>query len=126
MLTNGFNPKRGNSAESLIPALSYYSLPGEQYNSITFIISTSCVVNGTFTNTLGIVVYVLTPPELAALNHNGVVGQYAWSSGRIANLSVYRLDVTILPGQWALVFYNPNLINTTVVGFYTAVTLDPV
>lgn len=125
VLTNGFHLKKASSAEDLIPQLTYYSLPGEQYNAVTFIISSNSVISGTFTNTLGIVVYVLNPHEMFDLNHNGTVvdSEYTWSSGTIANLTVYSLYVTVLPGQWNLVFYNPNLINATVLGFYTAVTL---
>jgi hypothetical protein len=123
VLTNGFHPSKVSTSEDLVPALAYYSLPGQQYNSITFIVGSNSVINGTFTNTIGIAVYILSPTELAALNHNGVVSGYTWSSGTIANLTVYHLGASVVPGQWSLVFYNPNLVNTTVVGFYTAVTL---
>jgi hypothetical protein len=126
VVTNGFRGRAG-SGDELIPALSYYSLPAEQYNDVAFIAHSTSVINGTFTNSLGLIVYIMTPSQIASLNHNGVVGTYNWSSGPIPEQQAYGLRVTVQPGQWNLVFLNPNTaaINTTVVGFYTAVTLSP-
>lgn len=123
--TDGFRLTRASSTDDLIPALSYFSLPAEQYNDVAFVAHSESVINGTFTNTLGVIVYLFTPAQIAALNHNDTVGSYAWSSGQIAGLSVYGLALTVQPGEWNLVFFNPNTaaVNTTVVGFYTAVTL---
>ncbi len=127
VLTNGFHPNRASSADDLIPALSYYSLPPEEYNDVAFVAHSTSVINGTFTNTLGVIVYLLTPPQIKILNHNGTVVGYNWTSGLIADLTVYGLDKTVQPGEWNLVFLNPNTanINTTTVGFYTAITLSP-
>lgn len=127
VFTNGFHLKRVSSSDDLIPALTYFSLPAEQYNDVAFIAHSTSVINGTFTNTLGVIVYLLTPPQIKVLNHNGTVGGYNWSSGLIADLTVYGLDTTVQQGQWNLVFLNPNAaaINTTTVGFYTAITLTP-
>lgn len=124
-LSGGFHPGSKSRSVVLVPQDDYYSLPGEQYNAISFIVQGTSVITGTFTNTLGVVVYVLDPSELAAFNHNGTVGAYEWSSGEIANLSVYQLDTQVPAGQWSLTFVNPNVLNTTVVGFYTAVVLAP-
>jgi len=123
VLTDGFHLQSKSTELNLIPAQSYYSIPGGQYNAITFVAHTTSVVTGTFTNTLGVVVYLLDPAQIKALNHNGTVGAYNWSSGPIANLTVYNLHANVPEGPWSVVFLNPNQFNTTVVGFYTAIQL---
>ncbi len=122
-LTDGFHLS-GERTTVLVPEDSYYSLPGEQYNAVTFVVHSDYVIQGTFSNTLGIAVYILDLPQMTALNHNGTVGSYVWSSGTIANLSVDTLDISGGAGEWNLVFQNPNVLNATIVGFYTAVTLE--
>lgn len=125
VLSNGFHPASKSTTDVLLPKDSYYSLPGNQYNAIDFITKATSRITGTFTNTLGVIVYILDPVQLMALNHNGTVGSYQWSSGLIANLTVDNLTVVVAPGQWALTFFNPNVLNTTIVGFYTPLILAP-
>ena len=125
VLTDGFHLQAKSATFDLIPAESYYSLPGGQYNAVTFQAHNPSVLTGTFSNTLGVAVYLLDPVQMKALNHNGTVGAYYWTSGRVANLTVYDLDAAVPVGSWNVVFLNPEELNTTVVGFYTAVELGP-
>jgi hypothetical protein len=127
-LTDGFHVKSSSGAVVLVDKGAYYSLPGGQFNAVAFGVSTTSMLNGTFTNTLGITVYTMTPDEVVALAKTGNVSSYAWSSGRIANLTVTGLDLSVGPGQWDVVFLNtnnPDPLNTTVVGFYTDLTVAP-
>ncbi len=123
--SGGFHFGTKTPSVVLVPQNSYYSLPGEQYNEITFIVHGTSSITGTMSITLGLVVYVLDQAQLMGLNHNGTVSSFVWSSGTIANLSVYHLNTQVSAGQWSLTFYNPNILNTTVVGFYTSVVLAP-
>jgi len=108
---------------ALIPKDDYYSITGGQFNDVAFSVQSTSVVNGTFTNTLGIIVYLLTPAQLNYLATKGNVSSYDWSSGQIPNLEVYDLNVEVESGQWDLAFVNPSLVNTTVVGFWTDITV---
>lgn len=133
VLTDGFVPAGSSGTEVLLPAKAYYSIPGAQYNAIAFLVQKTSVVTGTFTNTKGITLYQMTPAELLSLSKTGNIGNFSWTSGRIANLTVTDLSLTVQPGSWDLVFFNsdnpspvlnPNL-NTTIVGFYTNLTVSP-
>ncbi len=119
------SPTARASAVVLVPYHTVYSISGGQLNAVDFTIQTTSVVNGTFTNTLGIIVYIFTPEELVNLTLKGQVTGYQWTSGVIANLTVDSIDVTVTPGAWDLTFVNPNLFNTTIVGFWSNVTLSP-
>ena len=125
VLTDGFHFGTRSATTVLIGQGSYYSLPGSQYNSVEFTTSGSAVLHGTFSDTLGVTVYVFTPAELVDLSIHNTLDGYAWTSGQVANLSVTTIDVPVTAGEWELTFINPNTYNTTVVGFYTAVTVTP-
>jgi len=127
-LTDGFRLTKSNTNVVLVPRGSYYSLPGGQFNALAFGVTQSSVLTGTFTNTLGVTVYLMTPSEVVNLGKFGTVSGYAWSSGRIANLTVTSLNVPVQPGQWDVLFLNtnpPDPLNTTVVGFYTDLVIGP-
>ncbi len=127
VLTDGFGLARGSSVTTLIPYHDYYSLAGGQFNAVAFQAHQASKINGTFTNSNGVTVYMMTPSELEYLAVKAVVNGYTWTSGRIANLTNYNLDISVASGEWDLVFLNPDPdpLNTSVVGFYTAVTLSP-
>jgi len=127
VLSGGFHFGAASSTV-LVHKGTYYSLPGGQFNALAFSVSKASVLNGTFTNTYGINLYTMTPSELVSLAKTGVVGGFAWSSGRIANLTVTNLNLDVAAGQWDLVFLNadnPSPLNTTIVGFYTDLTVGP-
>jgi hypothetical protein len=133
VFTDGFHVSRGSSAAVLLPAKSFYSIPGGQYNAIAFHAESTAVINGTFTNTKGITLYTMTPAQLLSLSKTGLVDGYSWTSGRIANLTVTDLNLEVQAGQWDLLFLNadgpspiPNpSLNTTVIGFYTDLAVIP-
>ena len=114
-----------SSVSVLVAKDTLYSIPGSQFNAIAFTISSNSVIQGTFSDTFGIVVYTLTPAELDHLAKTGLIPTYEWTSGTIANDSVENLVVKVSPGAWDLAFVNPNPLNTTLVGFYTELTLAP-
>ncbi|HYB79631.1 MAG TPA: hypothetical protein VEG66_07745 [Thermoplasmata archaeon] len=122
VLTGGFQ-RSHNGPLVLVPAGAYYTIPGGQFNGITFIIGATSVINGTFSNAFGIVLYEMNNTQFLSFAKTNILGGYEWTSGPIANNSVYDLDLTIPPGSWALVFVNPSPINPTAIGFYTDLTL---
>jgi hypothetical protein len=103
---------------------TYYSLPVGQFNGVTFIINTTAEINGTFVNTYGVTLYTMTPAQFLVLVRTSVVSGYEWTSGRIPDNAIDMLNLTIQPGSWVLVFLNPNTIQTTLVGFYSDLTLE--
>ncbi len=114
----------------LVPAQTFYSLPGQQFNAISFVTSRAETLNGTITNTEGVTVYLMTPAQVVHLSTEGSVGTYSWSSGLLANLTVTSLSVPVPAGQWNVVFWNPLAPSeanpsqtTTTIGFYTALIL---
>jgi len=118
--------KPGSSSVSvLVPKDTLFSIPGSQFNAIAFTISSNSVIEGTFYDTFGIIVYTLTPSELDHLAKTGLIPSYEWTSGKIANSSVEILNLNVSAGAWDLAFVNPNELNTTLVGFYTELTLGP-
>jgi len=116
----------------LVPARSWYSLPGEQFTAVAFSIPKASILNGTFSSTEGITVYLMTPAQLLYLAKEGTVDTFVWTSGWQANLTVTNLAIDVQPGQWDVVFFNPVAPNewnptltTTILGFYTDLTLRP-
>ena len=127
VLTDGFHRTSGSKPVVLEPLDAFFTLPGGQFSAIDFSIQSTEVVNGTFDNTQGITLYTMTPAEELSLTKTGVVGGYTWTSGRIANLTIYELDRAVAPGVWDLVFLNSanaSLFNTTIVTFFTPLTLS--
>jgi len=121
-LTGGFQSSHSSSLV-LVSAGTYYTIPVGQFNGITFIIGTTSVINGTFSNAFGIVLYEMNDAQFLSYGKTNILDGYEWTSGPIANNSVYNLDLTIQPGSWALLFVNPSPINVTAIGFYTDLTL---
>lgn len=131
--TDGFHLASRESTTVLVPAGTLDTLPGQQFDDLAIHLTTAGTVSGTFSNTLGITLYTMTPTELLSLSKTGLVSGYVWTSGRIANLTVTDLSLTFQAGEWDLVFLNgdgpspnpllyPNF-NTTSVAFYTDLTL---
>jgi len=121
-LTGGFQSSH-NGPLVLVPAGAYYTIPVGQFNAITFIVGTTSVINGTFSNAFGIVLYEMNNTQFLSYGKTNILDGYEWTSGPVAANSVYDLDLTIPPGSWALVFSNPSPINVTAIGFYTDLTL---
>jgi hypothetical protein len=125
-LTDGFHLNGSTtSAVTLIPKWTYDSIPGDQYDAVAFVVHATSQLNGSFTNSIGVVVYLMTPAELEALAIKGVVSGYNWTSGQVPSLTLYGLKVKVTVGSWDLVFLNPDPLNTTVVDFWTTVTETP-
>lgn len=125
-LTDGFHFSSGSSSTvTVVSKWTYDSIPGNQYDAVAFIVHTSSVINGSFTNSGVVSVYVMTPAELVSFSRTGVVSGYDWTSGEVAPLSLYGLDVRLAASPWDLVFLNPDPLNATVIDFWTAVTETP-
>lgn len=131
MATAGFGAHRASRPNVLIQQGTYYSLPGGQFNAVAFITPGGGTVAGTMWDTWGINVYLMTPGEVVSLATKGVVEGYTWTSGHIDNLTTTDLSVPVTAGSWDLVFLNtdnpsvnPVYTNTTIVSFYTEVTLN--
>jgi hypothetical protein len=114
----------GLSSVAVVPKWTYDSIPGNQYDAVAFVTHSTSHINGTFTNTIGVIVYLMTPAQLVDLARTGTVGGYNWSSGVIPQLTLYGLNLTVTASSWDLVFLNPDPLNVTVVDFWSAVTLD--
>lgn len=121
-LTGGFQSSHGGPLV-LAHAGTYYTIPGGQFDGITFIISATSIINGTFSTSWGIVLYEMNSTQFLSYSKTNILPSYEWTSGWIANATVYNLDLTVSPGSWALVFVNPSPVNTTAIGFYTDLTL---
>jgi len=132
LLTGGFGLHSGAGPDVLVQKGTYFSLPADQFNAVAFIASGNSVIHGLIWDTWGVNLYLMTPGEVVYLSEKGAVEGYTWSSGHIANLTETNLSISLGPGQWNLVFLNPdqpslNTIhnNQTIIGFYTDVTLNP-
>jgi len=126
------HPAASRGPVVLLPELSYYTLPGGQFNAVTFTTQGPAVVNGTFTNTEGITLYQMTPAQVLSLSKTGSIGSYEWSSGRISNLTITYLNLAVPEGAWSIIFLNADnpgvylhgaYTNTTIVTFYTPLVL---
>lgn len=129
VLTGGFHSSNGSSGSSstvLIPRGTGYSYNIGQFNGINFVISSESRIQGELNSTHGVAIYILTPAEFEYLVKNLTVGQYVWTSGVVADQSIYHLNVTVQPGQWVLSFVNPNVSWPTGIGFYSDVTLTTI
>lgn len=125
-LTNGFRGRPGGSTTiTVVPQWTYESIPGEQYDEAAFVTHSTTKLDGSFTDSLGIVAYFMTPADVESLSKTGVVGGFNWTSGAIPDFTLYNLTITLSAGPWDFVLYNPSAVNTTVVDFWTAVTETP-
>ena len=130
-LTVVFHKSGNTSPQSAVLAAegTYYSIPIFQFNGVAFSNSGTAEINGTFTNTYGLILYTMTPTQFENLSKKGVVPGYEWTSGTIGHNTIYSLNLEVQPGAWVLVFANPNTnettLITTLVGFYSNLTLTP-
>ena len=124
-LMGGLRSGSPSSTEVLVAAGTSYSLPAGQLNIVSIVLSSTGMINGTIAESFGLAIYLMTPAELASFVKTLKISGYEWTSGDLANNSVYRLNLTIQPGSWDLVFVNPNtdLYISTSYGFYTDLTL---
>ena len=126
--TAGFHaPGTASSGKVLVPDGTQYSIPVGQYNAVSFIITGNATVTGTIYEAFGLQLYRMTPAQyehlVVTLNYSA---GWEWTSGPLANNTVYNLSMTAPAGQWELVFANPNGLQTfltTLVGFYTNLVL---
>jgi hypothetical protein len=127
-LTGGFKRSSSGPSESvLVPEGADYSLPVAQFNGVTITIpSGNATVNGTIADSYGLQIFTMTPAQFEYLSIKGDFGGYEWTSGVLANATIYNINLVFGPGQWVVVFYNPNPVHTfltTSVGFYTNLVL---
>jgi hypothetical protein len=127
-LTNGFRRPTSSPAESvLVPQGADYSLPVAQFNGVTITVNSgNATVNGTIVCSYGLQLYTMTPAQFEYLSIKGDFDGYEWTSGVLANDTIYNINLVFGPGQWVVVFYNPNPVHTfltTSVGFYTNLVL---
>jgi len=128
VFTNGFHPHGASGSTVIVVSeWTYDSIPGTQYDAVAFLAHSDSVLNGSFTNSMGVIVYIMTPTQFESLTKTGVVTGYNWTSGRIPQLTLYYLNVQVAAGPWDLVLLNPDTsaLNSTVVDFWTAVTETP-
>jgi hypothetical protein len=125
VITGGFHGNNTSRVSTLIASDTEDSIPGGQFDAVSFVTSSSAIVNGTVYNTFGITLYTMTPNQY--LNYSKTLNPsgHEWTSGRIKNDTVYSIDVTVQPGDWDFVFSDPWETNATAIGFYTALTLTP-
>lgn len=107
----------------LTPEGTAYTLPGDQFNGVQFNSSSPVVVNGTISDSYGLVLYAMNPSQFEYLSKKGVVGTYQWTSGPIGNDTTTFLNLPLPAGEWVIVFLNPSPINPTGIGFFTDLTL---
>lgn len=126
VLTGGFQRPSGSSTTVLVPADTVFSLPVDQFSGVSFIISTNATLNGTISESYGLQLYTMSPPQYQHLLTKGNLSGYEWTSGVLPNDTIYNIELTVPPGAWVLVFANPNNPQTllsTSVGFFTDLTL---
>lgn len=125
--TDGFHRNSGGSSGTILIAnQTSWSIPISQFNGVAFIASANGTVNGTLYESGGLQIYTMTPTQYAKYIKTDVVPGYEWTSGRIANDSVYTLGVAVPAGQWDLAFSDPfsNITYAnTLVAFYTNLVL---
>jgi hypothetical protein len=113
----------GTNARVLVGAPSYAWLPQEQFNSVAFVVAGTATISGVFSDTNGLVVYLMTPSQLVNLTRNGVPGGYYWTSGAVPSPTHYELSLVVGTGAWDLVFYNPSATIPSGVDFWSSVVL---
>jgi len=127
--TNGFHRNSGSTGPTVIIVnQTSWAIPITQCNAVVFIAPSNSTVNGTLYENGGLDIYTMTPAQYAHYLRYSTIQGYEWTSGVIANNSVYHLDVPVLAGQWDLVFSDPYSNVTyanTLVAFYTNVVLVP-
>ena len=114
--------KAGNGPAVLISAPSYAWLPNGQFNAVTFVVQSSATLAGTFSNTHGLVLYLMNTTQFYSLTRTNVPSSYNWTSGSIPSLVRYNLSIAVSSGTWNLVFFNPSTVVPSGVDFWSPVT----
>jgi len=123
VLTNGFHGQTGSSEVVLVPAGTGYSLPMGQFSGTEFTATSASTISGTLNSSEGVQIYLMTPTQFEAFAKSLNVSGYVWTSGWVANESIYHLDIPVPAGQWVLAFTDPNAGLPTGVGIYTDIIL---
>lgn len=125
--TGGFHrSSTGSTGTILIANQTQWSIPITQFNGVAFITQDNGTVNGTLYESAGLEIYTMTPTQYAKYAKTDIVPGYEYTSGLIANDSLYEIGIDITVGQWYLVFSDPfsNITYAnTLVAFYTNVVL---
>jgi len=124
-LMGGFRANASSSTVVLVPAGTSYTLPAGQLNIVSIVLGSTGTINGTLAESFGLAIYLMTPAQLAAFVKTLKISGYEWTSGVLANNSIYGLSLIVQPGSWDIVFVNPNTDQfiPTSYGFYTDLTL---
>lgn len=123
VLSGGFTHPSGSSVEVLVPSGTAYAIPGGQFNGITLVLTAPAIVNATLINTFGLVLYTMNTTQYQSFVKTDILAGYQWTSGTIANETVYNLNLSLPAGSWVLAFVDPSQVNPTNVGFYSDLTL---
>lgn len=126
-LTGGFHHSSGSgpSAQVLVTDGTGYPITNGQFNGIAFIINSTSVIQGEINSSRGVVLDIMTPTQFEHLVKALNVSGYEWTSGVVADQTIYDVDITVAPGQWYLAFLDPSPYLPTGVGFYSDLTLTP-
>lgn len=128
VFTGGFHPAKSSSSPEgivLLPDGASYSITLGQFSGIAFHINSTSTVQGKLNSSNGVIIDLMTPAEFTHLSLYANVSGYEWSSGAVADQSIYTLDVSVPPGQWNLAFLDANVSFPTGVSFYSDLTLTP-
>jgi len=126
--TGGFHrptSPSGSAGTVLLPDGFSYSIMNGQFSDVAFHINSTSVIQGKLNSSEGVLVDVMTPAEFVHLAITLNVSGYQWTSGPVADRSIYNLDVTVDPGGWFLAFLDPNASFPTGLSFYSDLTLTP-
>ncbi len=112
-----------NSGVLLVPAGTGLSLPAGQFSGFEFTTTTASVITGSLNSSEGVQIYVMTSQEFHEYIKTSNITGYAWTSGWVANETIYNLDAPVSPGQWFLVLTDPNPGIPTGIGIYTDIVV---
>jgi len=114
----------GSNGYVLVPYGTGYSMSSGQYNAVNFVVNTTSSIHGLINSSRGIQLYIMTPAEYGHLVTTLNVSGYVWTSGIVADQTIYSADIPVAPGQWVLAFVNPFPNTPTGVGFYSNLVLQ--
>ena len=116
-------PSTTATSKTLLPADELISISPEQYYGVEFIVNSTGVLNTTYSSIYPTPFYIMTPHEYYVLIYNYTVIGYEWTFTTTGNSAVQYLSLGVTAGEWWFAMANPSPINTTAVGFLTALTL---
>jgi len=119
----GIPHSNGTSGVVLVPAGTGLSLPAGQFSGFEFTANSPSVITGTLNSSEGVQIYLMTPQEFQAFIKTTNVSGYGWTSGWVANDTIYTLDIPVPLGQWYLVLTDPNVGIPTGIGIYTDIVV---